>query len=61
MNNNEKGGLEDRTSMRKVIQIASKVSNNRFLWKNKPTLGHIISGTKCDRDKLIVFVERGGQ
>ncbi len=50
-NNNEKGGQQDRKWRRKVIQIASKESNDRFLWKNRPTLGQIISGIKCDRDK----------
>ncbi len=38
-----------------------KVSNGRFLWKNRPTLGQIISGTKCDRDKPIFSAEREGQ
>ncbi len=27
----------------------------------RPTLGTIIFGTKCDKDKLILSVERGGQ
>ncbi len=44
-----------------MVQIASKMSNDRFLWKNRPTLGQIISGTKCDRDKQIFVAERGGQ
>ncbi len=35
--------------------------NDRFLWKNWPTLGQIISGTKCDRYKQIFSVERVGQ
>ncbi len=30
-NNNEKGGQQDRKSRRKVVQIASKVSNDRCL------------------------------
>ncbi len=30
-NNNEKGGQQDRKSRRKLVQIASKVSNNRFM------------------------------
>ncbi len=30
-NNNEKGGQQDQKSRRKLVQIASKVSNNRFL------------------------------
>ncbi len=38
-----------------------KVSNDRFWWKNRPTLAQIISGTKCDRDKHIFSAERGGQ
>ncbi len=48
-NNNEKGGQQDQKSRRKVLQIASKVSNDRFVWKNIPTLGQIISRTKCDQ------------
>ncbi len=60
-NNNKKGGQQDRKSGRKLAQIASKVSNDRFLWKNRLTLCQIISGTKYDRDKLIFSAERGGQ
>ncbi len=29
--------------------------------KDRPTLGQIISGTKCDRDNPIFSAERGGQ
>ncbi len=29
--------------------------------KNRPTLGQIISGTKCDRDKQIFSAEKGCQ
>ncbi len=36
------------------------MSNDRFLWKNRPTLDQIISGTKCDRDKQSFSTERGG-
>ncbi len=28
------------------------------LWKIRPTLGQIIFGTKCDRDKLIFSAEK---
>ncbi len=59
-NNNEKGGQQDRKSRRKLAQIASKVSNDNLLWKNRLTLGQIISGTKCDRDKLIFFMQKEG-
>ncbi len=31
ISNNEKGGQQDRKSRRKVVPIASKVSNDRFL------------------------------
>ncbi len=34
---------------------------NTFCWKIRPTLGPSISGTKCDRDKLIFSAEREGQ
>ncbi len=37
------------------------MSNDRFFWKNRLTLGQIISGTKRDRDKLIFSPQRGGQ
>ncbi len=60
-NNNEEGGQQDRKSRRKLVQIATKVSNDRFLWKNRPALGQIIFGTKCDRDKPIFSTEREGQ
>ncbi len=59
-NNNEKEGQQDRKSRRKLVQIVSKVSNDRFLCKNRPTLGQIISGTKCDRDKQIFFCKKRG-
>ncbi len=54
-------GQQDRKSRRKVVQIASKVSNDRFLWTNRPNLDQIISWTKCDRDKQIFSAQRGGQ
>ncbi len=54
-------GQQDRKWRRKLVQIASKVSNDRFLWKNIPTLGQIISGTKWDRDKPIFSAERESQ
>ncbi len=41
--------------------IGTKWSNDRFLWKIRPILAWIISGTKCDRDKLIFSAERGVQ
>ncbi len=53
-------GQQDRKSRRKVVQIHSKVSNDRFMWTNRPTLGQIISGTKCDRDKQIFFLHKEG-
>ncbi len=37
------------------------MSSDRSLWKNRPTLGQIISGTKCDRDKQNISTERGCQ
>ncbi len=60
--NCKKGGQQDRKSRRKLVQNASKWSNNRFLLKKiRPTLSKFISGTKCDRDKPIFSAERGGQ
>ncbi len=55
----KKGGQQDRKSRRKLMQNALKWSNDRFLWKIKPSLGQIISGTKYDRDNPIFSVERG--
>ncbi len=60
-NNNEKVGQQVRKSRSKLVQIALKVSNDRVLWRNRPTLGQIISGTKCDKDKPIFSAEREGQ
>ncbi len=51
----KKRSQQDRNSRRKLIQNASKWSNDRFLWKIRPTLGQIISGTKCDKGKPIFF------
>ncbi len=36
-----------------------KILYNTFWWKIRLTLGPSISGTKCDRDKLIFFAEKG--
>ncbi len=45
-----------KKSWRKYIQNALKLSDDRF-WPNiRPTLGHIISGTKCDRDKPMLGI-----
>ncbi len=33
--------------------------NNTFWWNNRSTLGPRISGTKCDRDQLIVCRNMG--
>ncbi len=49
----------DRKSKIKLGQYASKWSNVRFGQKIRSTLGQIISGIKCDRDKLIFFIELG--
>ncbi len=58
---NEKGGQLDRKSRRKLTQNDLKQLNNTFWWKIWHTLGPRISGSKSDRDKLIVFCIRGGQ
>ncbi len=54
---NEKGGQLDQKSRRKFVHNASKWINERFCQKNRPCLDQIISGTKCDRDKLIFLQE----
>ncbi len=58
---NGKGVQLDRKSRRKLIQNASKLLDNTFWWNIRPTLGSSISGTKCDRGKLIFSAERGCQ
>ncbi len=40
-------------------KIGTKWSNDRFWWTIKPTFGQIISGNKCDRNKLIIFQKEG--
>ncbi len=48
-------------STRSIIkEIGTKWSNDRFGQKNRPTLAHIISGNKCDREKLIFFLQKEG-
>ncbi len=47
--------------MRNLVQNVSKLSNDRFWWKIRPTLGTIIFQTKWDKDKPIFSAERGGQ
>ncbi len=42
-------------------KLLQKCQMTDFWDKNILTLGQIISGTKCDRDKLIFSVEREGQ
>ncbi len=58
---NEKSGYLDGKSRRKLIQNASKLLNNTFWWKIRPTLHPSISETKCDRDKPIFSAKRSGQ
>ncbi len=58
--NCKKGGQQDRKSRRKLTQNASKWSNDRFLLKIRPTLGQIISGNKCDREKPIFLSRKRG-
>ncbi len=41
----------DWKSRRKFIQNTLNLLHSTFWWKNRPTLGLSISGTKCDRDK----------
>ncbi len=50
-----------RSKIKENLYKLLQVSNDIFLSKNRPTLGQIISGTKCDRDKPIFSVERGVQ
>ncbi len=44
-----------------LLQNVSKWSNERYLWKIRQIFAQIISGTKCDRDKLIFSAEREGE
>ncbi len=57
---NEKGGQLDWKSRRQFIQNALNLLNSTFWWKNRPTLGPSISGTKCDRDNPILFCWKRG-
>ncbi len=43
-----------------MLQNASKLFD-RFWLKIRSTLGHTISGTKCDIDNLISSADRGDQ
>ncbi len=56
---NEKGSQLDWKSRRKLIQNNQNLLNNTFWWKIRPTLGHSISWTKCDRNKPIFCRKRG--
>ncbi len=60
-NNNEKGGQQDRKSRRKMVQIASKVSNDRFLWKNRLTLGQLSLKSNVIETNQFFSAEREGQ
>ncbi len=42
-------------------KLLQKCQITDFCKTNRPTLGQIISGTKCDRDKPIFSAEREGQ
>ncbi len=44
-----------------MVQNVSKMVKWQIFVKIRPTLAQIISGTKCDRDKLIFSAERGSQ
>ncbi len=60
-------GQKDLKSMKRGsigLKIEEKIDTKclkSVWWKNRPTLGPNISGTKCERDKLIFSAERGGQ
>ncbi len=45
----------------KIDTKCVKTLNNMFWRKLRPNLGPSISGTKCDRDKPIIFAEKGGK
>ncbi len=58
---NEKGGQLHKKLKVKWIQNALNLLNNTFWWNIRPYLGPSICGTKCDRDKLIIFCRKRGQ
>ncbi len=56
--------IESKIKMKtysKCFKSLSNVNYYRFCWTFIPTLGPIISGTNCDRDKTIISVEWRGQ
>ncbi len=57
---NEKWGQLDRKSRRNFIQMLYNLLKNTFWWNIRPNLGPSISGTKCDREKLIFFLQNEG-
>ncbi len=42
-----------------LYKIYLNLLNSTSWWKNRPTLGPNISGTKCDRDKPIFLKNEG--
>ncbi len=58
-NNNEKGVHKIENQGEKWYKLLQKCQLTEFGEKNRPTLGKIISGTKCYRDKQIFSVEIG--
>ncbi len=44
----------------KWYQLLQKCQMTDFCEKNRPNLGQILSGTKCDRDKHIFFHRKRG-
>ncbi len=58
---NEKGGQLDKNIKGKLIQNALNLLDNTFWWNIRPTLSPIISGTKYNRDKPILFGRKRGR
>ncbi len=55
------GSIGSKIKEKLTRNTLNLLNNNTFWWKIRPTLGPIISGTKCDRDKPIFCPEGGGQ
>ncbi len=57
----KKGGQLEWKSRRKLIQNASKLSNDKFGWNVRLSLGPVISATKYNRDNLFQYSDKLGQ
>ncbi len=57
----KKGVNKIENQGKKWYKLLQKSQMTDFCEKNRPYLGQIIAGTKCDRDKETFSTERGAQ